>query len=62
MQPLNEKLALEDEGYESSSENFNMPTQLRKTPKIHHMSSTENASFDLDSVTQCSTLGQYADG
>ena len=24
------KLALEDEGYESSSENFNMPTPLRK--------------------------------
>ena len=50
-----QKLALEDEGYESGSENFNMPTPLRKTPKIHHVSSIENASFDPDSVTPCST-------
>ena len=27
------KLALEDEGYESSSENFNMPTPLKKNAK-----------------------------
>ena len=40
------KLALEDEGYESSSENFNIPTPLRRTSKIHHVSSVENASFD----------------
>ena len=33
------KLALEDEGYESSSENFNIPTSLRRTSKIHHVSS-----------------------
>ena len=32
-----------------------MPTPLRKTPKIHHMSSIENASFDPHSVTPCST-------
>ena len=48
-------MALEDEGYESGSENFNMPTPLRKTPKINHVSSIENASFDPDSVTPCST-------
>ena len=42
------KLALEDEGYESSSENFNMPTPLSKILKIHYMSSIENASFDPD--------------
>ena len=29
-------LALEDEGYESASENFNIPTPLRHTPRIHH--------------------------
>ena len=32
------KLALEDEGYESGSENFNIPTPLRRTSKIHHVS------------------------
>ena len=40
------KLALEDEGYDSSSENFNIPTPLQRTSKIHHVSSIENASFD----------------
>ena len=47
------KLALEDKGYESSSENFNILTPLRRTSKIHHISSIENASFD--SVTSHST-------
>ena len=45
------KLALEDEGYESSSENVNMPTPLRKMLKVHHVSSFENALFDPDLVT-----------
>ena len=40
------KLALEDEGYESGSENFNKPTPLRCTPRIHHLSSDDNISFD----------------
>ena len=40
------KLPLEDEGYESGSENFNIPTPLRHTPRIHHVSSDENISFD----------------
>ena len=39
-------LALEDEGYKSGSENFNIPTPLRRTSKIHHVSSIENASFN----------------
>ena len=49
------KLVFEDEGYESSSENFNIPTPLQRTSKIHHVSSVENASFDPDPVTPCST-------
>ena len=49
------KLALEDKGYESSSESFNIPTPLRRTYKIHHVSSVENMSFDPDPVTPCST-------
>ena len=44
------KLALEDEGYESNSENFNIPTPLRKMPRIHHISSIENAFFNLNLV------------
>ena len=50
-----QKLALEDEGYESGSENFNIPTLLRITSKIHHTPNIENASFDPVSVTPCST-------
>ena len=49
------KLALEDEGYESGSKNFNIPTPLRRTSKIHHISSVKNTSFDPDPVTPCST-------
>ena len=49
------KLALEDESYESGSKNFNIPTLLRRTSKIHHVSSVENTSFDPDSVILCST-------
>ena len=40
------KLALEDEGYESGSKNFNIPTPLRWTPRIHHVSSDDSISFD----------------
>ena len=49
------KLSLEDEGYESRSEYFNIPTPLRRCSKIHHISSIEHASFDPDPVTPCST-------
>ena len=35
------KLALEDEGCESGSENFNIPTPLRRMSKIHHVSSAK---------------------
>ena len=62
------KLALEDEGYESGSKNFNLTTPLRKSTKIHHVSSIENASFNPDPVTATSvqvpekyTSDQYAD-
>ena len=48
------KLALEDEGYRSGSENVNTPTPFRRTSRIHHVLSDENISFDQ--VTPCSTL------
>ena len=47
------KLTLEDKGYECGSENFNIPTTLRCTPRIHHVSSDDNISFDP--TTPCST-------
>ena len=50
-----EKSALEDEGYDSISENFNIPTPLRRTLKIHHVSSIKNTSFYSFLVTPCST-------
>ena len=49
------KLALEDKGYESGSENFNLPTPLRRSTKIHHVTSIDSASFNPDPVTPHST-------
>ena len=49
------KLALEDKSYESGSKNFNIPTPLRRTSRIHHISSVEHESFDPDPVTPHST-------
>ena len=51
-----QKLALEDEGYKSGSEIYDMLTPLRKMPKIHHISSIKNASFDPNPVTPCTTV------
>ena len=47
------KPTLEDEGYESGSENLNISTPLIRTCKIHHVFSDENISFDP--ATPCST-------
>ena len=51
------KLTLEDKGYESGSENFNIPTPLRQTSRIHHVSSDENISFDPS--TPCLYTNSY---
>ena len=50
-----QKLSLADEGYESGSDTINLPTQLRKTLHIHHISSMEHTSFNPVSTTPCST-------
>ena len=47
-----QQLALANEGYESSSDTINLPTPLRKTPRIHHVSSIKHASFNPDPVMQ----------
>ena len=40
------KLMLEVKGCESGSENFNIHIPLRRTSRIHHVSSDENISYD----------------
>ena len=47
-----QQLSLADEGYESGS-NEDLPTPLRKTPCLHHVSSMEHASFDPVHTTPC---------
>ena len=51
-----QKLAQEDEGYDSSSETINMPTPLRKMPRIYHVSYINHALFDPNLVMPCSTF------
>ena len=43
---FDQQLSLADEGYKSGSDTTDLPTPLRKTPCIHHVSSMEHASFD----------------
>ena len=52
---FDQELALADEGYESGSDAIDLPTPLRTTLRIHHVSSMEHASFDPAPVTPCST-------
>ena len=48
---FDQQLSLADEGYESGSDTVDLPTPLRKTPRIHHVSSMEHNSFDPEPVT-----------
>ena len=48
---FDQQLSLADEGYESSSDMIDLPTPLRKTPRIHHVSSMEHVSFNPEPVT-----------
>ena len=43
---FDQQLSLGDECYESGSDTIDLPTPLRKTPRIHHVSSMEHTSFD----------------
>ena len=52
---FDQQLSLADEGYKSGSDTIDLPTPLRKTPHIHHVSSMEHASFDPVPTTLCST-------
>ena len=53
---FDQQLLLADEGYESGSDTINLPTPLRKTSRIYHVSSMEHASFDPEPVTPWNTL------
>ena len=53
---FDQQLALADEGYESSSDIINVPTPLRKMPRIHHASSIKCTSFSPNPVTPHNTL------
>ena len=52
---FDQQLSLADEGYKSGSDTIDLPTPLRKTPCIHHVSSIEHTSFDPTPTTPCST-------
>ena len=46
-----QQLSLVDEGYESGSDTVDLPSPLRKTPHIHHVSSMEHATFNSAHTT-----------
>ena len=51
-----QQLSFADEGYESGSDTIGLPTPLRKTPCIHHVSSMEHVSFNPAHTTPCRTV------
>ena len=52
---FDQQLSLSDEGYKSGSDTIDLPTPLRKTPCIHHISSMDHASFNPVLTTPHST-------
>ena len=48
---FDQQLSLADESYESSSDTTDLPSSLRKAPRILHVSSMEHASFHPEPVT-----------
>ena len=46
-----QQLSLTDEGYESGTDNNDLPTPLRKTLRVPHISSLEHTSFNPELVT-----------
>ena len=52
---FDQQLSLAYEGYESGSDTIDLPTPLRKTLRIHHVSCMKHTSFDPVPVTPCST-------
>ena len=51
-----QQFSLVDEGYKSGSDTVELPTPLRKTPHIHHVSSMQHASFNPVHTAPCNTV------
>ena len=52
---FDQQLSLADEGYESGSDTVDLPTPLRKTPRIHHVFSMGHISLNPAPVTPRNT-------
>ena len=52
---LERELAQEDEGYESGSENFHIPTPLSRALRVYHVSTVDDLSFNLENFGQSPT-------
>ena len=50
------EVAQKDEGYESGSESFNIPTTLSRLPRIDHVSTREELSFNPANFGQSPTI------
>ena len=53
------ELAQEDEGYESGSISFNIPTPLTGAPRVYHVSTMEELSFNPASFGQSPTTPEH---
>ena len=56
------ELAQEDEGYESGGESLNIPTPLSRAPRVYHVSSIEELSFDPANFDQSPPTPEYHEG
>ena len=55
--PLEMELTWDKEGYESGTESLNIPTPLRRVPRLYHVSMMEDISFNT--ITPLTTAKQY---
>ena len=53
------ELAQEDGGYESGSESLNIPTPLSRAPRVYHVSTVEDLSFNPANFGQSPTLPEH---
>ena len=55
------ELAQEDEGHESGSESFNIPTPHSRALRVYHVSTMENLSFDPANFGQSPTTQEHCE-
>ena len=56
------ELAQKDEGYESGSESFNIPTTLSRVCRVYHVSTMEELSFDPTHFGQSPATPEHHEG